>query len=450
MHMRRVISSIVVVSTAAVALSTATLAQAAPAATAPALPPTGEQGPPPAPPAAPEAPAAPIPPATFLGSANWKFGFHGLAGVSVYVQDSPGFVLNGQGPLLVLNKPAYGYTTGADIRQSRFNFSLAGPKAFGATPKAVLEVDLFGLNSPGGFGEVSAYARVRLAYAELNWGNAVLRFGQDYQLILALLPESMGHMAFPVTYFNGMLGWREPGVGYFHTIPLEGSKLELAVQLMKSDWRNPTDFGMPTTNDLNVDYGQLSGWLGVEGRVKWTSENVTAFVSGHYNHVEGTHAGSLVAAPMMVPDRNWDVVAGVAGVKVTLGPLTVAGSAYVGKNLAPLLGELLQFVQTNDVNEWGLWAQVGYNVTKNLNLSIVGGGSQLDTGDVEGAGGGRLYSDVLGGMVRYQDAGFAVGPEFYHIWTKTITAAGNDMPAGAGAPGELNANQFMLSGMYFF
>jgi hypothetical protein len=152
----------------------------------------------------------------------------------------------------------------------------------------------------------------------------------------------------------------------------------------------------------------------------------------------------------MVPDRNWDVVAGVAGVKVTLGPLTVAGSAYVGKNLAPLLGELLQFVQTNDVNEWGLWAQVGYNVTKNLNLSIVGGGSQLDTGDVVNAGGGRLYSDVLGGMVRYQDAGFAVGPEFYHIWTKTITAAGNDMPAGAGAPGELNANQFMLSGMYFF
>jgi hypothetical protein len=388
-----------------------------------------------------------------LGSSDWKFGFHGLAGVSIYVQDTPGFVLNGQGPLLALSKPGYGYTTGADIRQSRFNFSLAGPKAFGATPKAVLEIDLFGLNSPGGYGEVSVYERVRLAYAELKWTDDVLRFGQDYQLILALLPESMGHMAFPVTYFNGMLGWREPGIGYFHTIPMEGSKLEVAVQLMKSDWQNPADFGTATTQDLDVDYGQLSGWLGAEARVKWTSDNLSAFVAGHYNHVEGTHAGSLVVPPMAVPGRDWDVMAGVAGAKIKLGGLTVSGSVYVGKNLGPLLGELLQFFTTNDVSEWGGWVQAGYNITEHLNVSLVGGGAQPNTNDIKAAGGGRLYSDVLGGMVRYQDAGFAVGPEFYHEWTKTITAGGNDAGSGvtgAGAPGEINVNQFMLSGMYFF
>ena len=101
---------------------------------------------------------------------DWQFAFHGLAGVSFYVQDTPTFVLNGDGPLLALTKPASGFTTGADIRQSRFNFSVAGPKVLGgATPKAVLEIDFFGLNSPGGYGEVSVYSRVRLAYAELNW-----------------------------------------------------------------------------------------------------------------------------------------------------------------------------------------------------------------------------------------------------------------------------------------
>jgi len=124
-----------------------------------------------------------------------------------------------KGPLLPLTQPGGGVTTGADIRQSRFNFSVTGPRVLDAVPKAVLKINLFGLNSPGGYGEVSVYSRVRLAYAELSWGNDILRLGQDHELILAMIPETMGHMAYPSTYFNGMLGWREPGAGYFHTIP---------------------------------------------------------------------------------------------------------------------------------------------------------------------------------------------------------------------------------------
>ena len=66
---------------------------------------------------------------------------------------------------------------------------------------------------------------------------------------------------------------------------------------MKSDSADPTDFGESTVNDLNVDYGQLSGWLGAEARVKFTSDNLMAFVAGHYNHVAGSRAGDLVAPP---------------------------------------------------------------------------------------------------------------------------------------------------------
>ena len=43
-------------------------------------------------------------------------------------------------------------------------------------------------------------------------------------------------MAFPVTYFNGLIGWREPGAAWFHTFPIGDSKLELAIQINKSDW----------------------------------------------------------------------------------------------------------------------------------------------------------------------------------------------------------------------
>lgn len=413
---------------------------AAPAAGPPATP----ASPPPA--AAPADPAA-TPPGTFVAG-DWRFALHGIAGASFYVQDTPDFVFNGQGPLLVLAKPTDGsLTTGADVRESRFNFSVAGPKVFGgATPKAVLEIDLFGLNSPGGYGEVSVYARTRLAYAELDWGNDVLRFGQDHELILALIPESMGHMAFPVTYWNGMLGWREPGAGYFHTIPMDDSKLELAVQVIKSDWANPADFGDATTSDLNVDYGQLSGYPGVEARAKWTTKHFMAFAAGHFNHVMGTHAGDLVIAPMATPTRNWDVYAGVAGFKIGLAGFTLAGSAYYGQNTAPLLGEQLNFIESTDVHEWGAWGQLGYDIVKGLNVSVLGGTAQPNKSDVQKAapatGGERASSSVFGGMIRYREGGFAIGPEFYHVIANQIDSTGTSK--------EIDVNQFMLSGMYFF
>jgi hypothetical protein len=398
-------------------------------------------------------PPPPVPP-------EWKFELHGFAGVSFYVQDTPQFVLNGQGPLLALGEPGGNLTTGADIRQSRFNFSVAGPRVLGAVPKAVLEIDLFGLNSPGGYGEVSVYSRVRLAYAEMAWRHDVLRFGQDHELIL-MVPDSMGHMAYPVTYFNGMIGWREPGVGYFHTIPIDSSKLELALQVIKSDWQNPADFGTATTQDLDVDYGQLSGWPGGEARVKFTSEHVTAFVAGHFNHVAGTQAGNLLVAPTSAPTRDWDVAAGVAAIKVSGGGFSLAVSAYGGKNLGPLLGDLLQFPSSNDISEWGGWAQVGYDILHHLNLSVIGGLARPNESDLKQSLAGcspqtfacsvRAASSMVGGMVRYQQSGFMFGPEFYHVVMKNIDQTGAGVASGQNAAdGVVDANQFMLSGMYQF
>jgi len=417
---------------------------AAPAAPAPAMP-LAE---------APPAPSPPPPPAPEPEPSEWKLALHGFVGASFYVQDSPAFVLNGQGPLLALAQPGGGITTGADIRQSRFNFSVTGPKVLEGVPKAVLEIDLFGLNSPGGYGEVSVYSRVRLAYAELSWGNDVLRVGQDHELILAMTPESMGHIAYLSTYFNGQLGWREPGAGYYHTIPIDTSKLELAVQVNKADWQNPADFGTASTQDLNVDYGQLSGLPAVEARVKFTSENVTAFLAGHYNRVAGSKAAELViqpTAPAANPTRDWDVMAGVAGIKVKGGGFSLAVSGYAGKNLGPLLGEELQFFTTNDVREWGGWAQAMYRFTKHFDLSMVGGLARLNTADVAANGGGRAESSMVGGMARFQSSGFAFGPEYFHIIDKNIDKNGNGAASGPQATGGvIDANQGLLTAQYTF
>jgi hypothetical protein len=328
----------------------------------------------------------------------------------------------------------------------------------GATPQAVLEIDLFGLDSPGSYGEVSSYQRLRLAYAELGWENDILRFGQDHQLILGVTPDSLGHQAFPVTYFAGMVGWREPGIGYFHKFPLGGSSLELAFQVMKSDWQSPYDFGATTTNLVDPSLGQLSGLPGFEGRLKFTSDHFMAFAAGHYNRVSALHAGDLPQPlPVMIYPRDWDVFCGVAGVQVKAGGLSLTASGYSGQNLFPLLGEQLQPVMSNSMAEWGAWGQIAYAFTDNFDISAVAGTSQLKTADVElaiqdkGGGSAPLSNTVVGGMIRYQVEGFAFAPEFYHVIGRVIQEDGAGANVSPGAQdGTISVNQVMLSGMYSF
>jgi hypothetical protein len=134
------------------------------------------------------------------------------------------------------------------------------------------------------------------------------------------------------------------------------------------------------------------------------------------------------------------------------------GSAYVGQNLGPLLGEQLQFITSNNVFEVGGWAQLLYAITPHLNVSVVGGTAQPKAGDIQAAAlasetpgmGGmaaasnplRATNTVFGGMIRYQDGGFAIGPEFHHAIATTEDQYGNKTT--------IDGNQGMLSGMYFF
>jgi hypothetical protein len=379
-------------------------------------------------------------------SSDFKFELHGIASTSFYVQDTPTFVLNGQGPLIALSEPSLGATTGFDIRQTRLNFSVSGPKLFGdATPKAVAEIDFFNLNGPGGYGEVSAVPRLRLAYLELKWDNTVVRIGQDWQLLWTNAPASIGHLAYPAVYFNGLIGWREPGVTVYQTWGSDENKVEAAISLEKADWENPADFGTSSVQDLNVDYGQLGGFPAVEARVKWSMDKNMLYVAGHWNHVAGTHATALVAPPASAPGADWDVMAAKFGWKGVFGDLTFQGELYTGKNLGPVIGNELQFPVTNDVKESGGWVQLGYNVTNEWSVWAIAGTSRPNLGDAAMSGQSRLQDNVAGGMIKYQTGGFAVGPEVYHVVDLNKAAAGSGAPDGV-----IDANQYMLSANYYF
>jgi hypothetical protein len=314
-------------------------------------------------------------------------------------------------------------------------------------------MDFFNLNGPGGFGEVSLVPRLRLAYTELNFGDTIVRMGQDWQILFGNMPQSLGHLAFPVTYFNGLIGWREPGIGVFHTIHTGDSKVELAAQVMKADWENPADFGQSSTTDLDVDQGQMSGVPAFEVRAKWNNDNLMGFVAAHWNHVDATNAANEPTAATTVPasGRNWDVLALKAGWSYTLADFTFQGQVYTGKNLGPLVGGLLQFPSVADVHETGGWAQLAYNVTSNWNVSGVFGTEHLNEADVNSNisvnAHGRYQSNVMGGMIQYKVGNFAMGPEFYHMIDKQLQTS----TSGAGAPdGIIDSNQFLLSANYNF
>src|SRR5580658_4671342 len=112
MSFRRLVPQLVLASMASIAWTAESYAQTA----LPPPPPTelvavAPAAPPPAAVVLVAPPPPPEPPSTFVSpGGDWKFGFHGIAGASFYVQDTPAFVLNGQGPLLALSKPGYGLT----------------------------------------------------------------------------------------------------------------------------------------------------------------------------------------------------------------------------------------------------------------------------------------------------------------------------------------------------
>ena len=239
------------------------------------------------------------------------FAFHGILGGSLYYQDSilaPG---NGEQSWFVAKMaPTHKSLVGGDVRQSRFNMSLSGPKIFGgAVPKGFVEIDFSNNAGPGTYGDVSIIPRLRHAYAELNWGNTAIRFGQDHELLIGSSPwappagpTSVGHIGYPLVYEAGAVGWREPSFAIYQKIPDvfgQGGNLEFAAMVLRSQWRAPVlnVYGPGATAGSLVVVGQVPDWStatsagepsglpGVEARIQAVGPTFRLGVAGHWNRV---------------------------------------------------------------------------------------------------------------------------------------------------------------------
>jgi hypothetical protein len=394
----------------------------------------------------------------------WRFEFHGFVSGSVYAQDNLLGARPGDGgQFLFANaaRPAQDkLILGGDVRQTRLNFSMSGPKVFGgATPKAVAEFDLYGGPGAGQYGMENTLARLRIAYVELKWGGTTVIAGQFHHLVIGILPVTVGHIANPVVTTAGLIGWRTPGVTALHSLDLDKVKIEVAGQLAQTSWGDSgcnlvgpgtvtggagasaaTD---PATCPLNSSganagtaargNGESAGKAGlpmVEIRAKAEGKagdlSWMGFVAGHYDQKDmtGWASSATLDSPALTAAKATAKLEGVAaevGGRFQFAPMLLSFNAYAGKNIANLAGSMYNQFQNPDavngvvggVKERGGWAQLGGFVTKELSLYATYGIGQNDRNDIRKhtAGLTRLETNIYAGLVKYTEGAATVGLE---------------------------------------
>jgi hypothetical protein len=416
---------------------------------------------------------------------QFKFELHGFVGGSLYVQDAQTSTTGG-GATYVTGVPRTDRGIfSADVRQTRLNLSLAGPKAFGdATPKAVVEFDFFGGVQPaGGSTQITALSpRLRLAYGELNWGSTIIRFGQDSDLVMGTtFPNTVGHAGNPLTFNAGSLGNRHPGLFAFYTTPVaDDTKLELALQITRSVWDDSTPTATsakgadprssPVASGVQLGLSDSSGLPMVEARVKVKHASYEAWITGSWNQVDLNGIDDAQATDKNVTSRQ--VVAGNLGGWAKFYGFELRGSAFVGKNLAALGSGMGQFsplsstatTKAGDIHEYGGWAQLGYTLPSLPGLSgwVLAGIDRPNKTEVKDAiGGTGKWSNLLTSlMLRYSDGGYQIGLEYTHWYTRYIASPAANTATTLATVGSYNntvdkkadlaGDQLMFSGVYFF
>lgn len=404
--------------------------------------------------------------------------FHGFVVGSIYSQDQT--FLTGQGSGLLMAAPTPGTTLpipgsttstsgtflGGDVRQTRFIFALSGTEALGARPKAHLEFDLFGNSNTGALGYESPNPRLRQAYAELKWGNTTFDVGQhSAQILLGQIPTTVAHITNPVAYGAGLIGWRTIGFRAFQAVPLEAARLEVAAEISHGKWSDAsgtTVFPGNTPNAISLAWAagtpQLVGRVKAEG--KRGSFSWMGWVAGSYESIDLKGFGNTVAPNgVTLQDgsvrKNIASYAATAGGNLTLTPVTLMFQGYTGRATGPLAGTVLQF---GDIGDVGYWAQLGVFATKQLSLWGIYGASAADKKDLQNwlnpTGADltvattaiRKDNAVYGGMLRYQEGGYAFAAEYYSYSTKYLLGnLANDRGTKSSS-----AYQVLLSGGYFF
>jgi hypothetical protein len=299
-----------------------------------------------------EAPPAPTVQTANKGSLTIK----GFVIASLFTQDANFTFGNGQNaqfPSAEFDTDEW--TWGGDVRNTRITLDWQGPAVGDMKFNGLVEADFFGgFNGTGAFSDEQPVPRLRLAYADMNFGKSTVRVGQFWSPMFGNVPASPTHVAFPLGYGSaGMVGWRFPGVAYYYNFGGDGIKTKLSLAAMRGSWSGPG-------GNLDNNGAGEAGMPQLEARLDFSGKNWNIYVVGHWD--EKDLSGPGASAPK-------DSLSGEAlevGAKVTMGVFTLQGNAYSGSAIGQQFGHITQF---GDISGWGGWLQGSVKVGKNWSLN---------------------------------------------------------------------------------
>lgn len=381
----------------------------------------------------------------FTTASGLSVALHGFISATAFNQSRSFVYGNGQNAEYPSPSSTKGSLSGVDVRNTRFWLDFSGAQLVGDwTGGGRIEMDFFGgYNGTGAYSQQQPVPRLRQAYMDLvnaDTGSTV-RIGQQWDLLFPLdnVTASLSHIAFPLGYGTGMIGWRYPGVVWMQDLNHGSGDVQWRLDLgaFEGSWNGP-DGAVNNTNYLTA--GNAGFRPQVEARLHAQGKNWLAYAVAHYSTVDLRGVNGTAATPVRSSVKS---VGYEVGGQWKPGPWVFRANAYTGKGLGQVFGDLSQF---GDIKDTGGYLQAGYNFTSNWNLSAIYAASKPDKDDVirwvgNGAT-GLLRSRQTGMDLTYAAGNYELGVEWLYGWLDSTTN-GIDTKTTSG-------NQVSLSALYHF
>ncbi|MGH8372413.1 MAG: hypothetical protein ACRETO_06745 [Gammaproteobacteria bacterium] len=345
---------------------------------------------------------------------------NGFMDTSLFSQSEPFFFGNGQNAELPTSSTSQSFS-GIDIRNTRVWWDITGPQFNdGWSGKAHLEADFFGgFNGAGPYSSSQATPRLRQAMFIITApdGGSSVTIGQQWDLMFPIysVPVSLTHIAFPLGFGTGMIGWRYPGIVWSKDLTgaQDASKWRLDLGAFSGQWNGPG-------NDTNFETaGNVGLRPQIEGRLYFNSGDLTAYGALHFSHQDLSGVTGTTATPIASSISSWGTTVGVAWHP---GSWSLVGAAYDGKGIGQLFASMAQF---GDISTKGVFVQGGYKFTSNWAGYLTYATDRPNNADVitwMGAGSaGRLKGQQEAIDLIYSSGPFGVGFEFMHASLESTT-----------------------------
>lgn len=404
--------------------------------------------------ASPPAPAAPTQSVATAPAAESKPVFTTAPGVSVALhgfvsasafEQSKSFVYgngtNAEYPVA----GSKGSLSGMDVRNTRFWLDFSGARFAGDwVGGGRIEMDFFGgYNGTGAYSQQQPTPRLRQAYMDLAnpATGTTVRIGQQWEFLFPLdnVTDSLAHIAFPLGFGSGMIGWRFPGIVVMQDLNHggEGPKWRLDLGAFEGSWNGPDG---AVNNTAYLTAGNAGFRPQIEARLHVQDKHWLAYAVAHYSEVDLRGVNGTAPTPVQSTVKS---VGYELGGQWKPGPWVFKANAYTGKGLGEVFGDLSQF---GDIKDTGGYLQAGYNFTPNWSLNAIYATSKLNKDDVirwmgNGAT-GLLRSRQTGANLQYAAGAYALGVEWLYGRLESTTDGSNRKTT--------SGNQVSLSGMYKF